>query len=1419
MKVTCPGCNATFKNIPESKKGKTAVCKKCGADFKLQPDDEEIIKPGKTTKFKTAMLEKPPLETVMERPPLETVTENAPLETIMENAPLETIMENAPLETIMENAPLETIMENAPLETIMENAPLETVMDGPAETIMDGPAETVMEDAPGKSLGQTAETIMEGALLQPATLDEEIAASDVTQVSAEEAAVPADWDIDDTILDLYEVKGLLGEGGMGKVYKVFHKTWQVELAVKSPKPSELERAGGAEVFEREAETWVNLGLHPNTVSCYYVRRLGGIPRLFAELVDGGSLQDWIADGKLTGIGEILDVAIQFAWGLHYSHERGLVHQDIKPANVMLTMSGVAKVTDFGLAQARKLSTGGDKGSDTVAYGGMTPAYCSPEQANKERLTPKTDMWSWATSILEMFTGEVTWMYGVAAGAALDEYLKNGSANKNLPHMPDKVSFLLKRCFNEKVEARPKDMKDVADALIDIYQEETGSAYPRRMPKAGRDTGDSLNNRAISLLDLGRINEAERLWEEALFNEPHHPDATFNSGLVAWRRGKVTDIDLTRNMEEAVKTHGAESECDYFLGLIHLERDDCQTAIETLRDVDDSSPAKTNAQTSLEDAEQRSGQCKKLLSTFMGSQGQVTSVALSDDGRQLLAGSDDHTARLLDIETEKELHTFDHESHSVTAVALSASGKLAITGGFCSVKVWDTATGEFLQEFSGHTGWINSVSISEDESKALTSSWDSTVRLWDVATGELINTIEGCFGKACLSANGQLILAGVEDNTIRLMKADSGEQVRTFNITPGALFLSRDAKKAVVADLDDTILVINIDSGKILSRFSGHGGTVTSLALSSDERWVLSGSYDKTVRLWDTATSRCRRTFGRHEDVVCDVAFSSDGKRAVSAGWDKTVRLWSVKEENTYRAPIMVSMVQASETVLSAGAAYDAKLVEVNDAFSKGDMIAAHQSIREARNQPGFSRGAEALEAWGNLYSRLPRNSLNGGWESKTLAGHEGSVNDVAVSADGYHAITGGSDNKAILWDIKSGEALHSFEGHTNRITAVAIAEESSKALTASGDGTMRLWDTAHEGKALSVMTQKAGAILTADISSDGRFVLSGSEESEVVLWDTNSGRAVRSLKGHSGSIESVTFSFDGRYAISGSSDRTARIWELASGKCLRVLSGHITKVNAAKLFVNAKRAITGAEDGSVIVWSTGDAKTINTFDESSAPVTALDISLDGKYFLSADKNRAVRLWSIETGRNLRVFEGHTQQVNSVVFSPDGRFALSASDDKTVKVWTLDWELEKKKPAPYDESAERYLQTFLTRLLPYAGVLPEGRDPFEKEVSLALTRKGKPLVSNEAEERLLSLLGHAGFGWLEADVVKAKLNEMAQSWSGAPESIELEEDTEAGPAELAVGEKVELEEDDEESVDELKTVGFTRWVKSFGTKKR
>lgn len=156
-------------------------------------------------------------------------------------------------------------------------------------------------------------------------------------------------------------------------------TPELRKVLKARKKTEPIRVSG-----KECETWINLGLHPNIVSCYYVRTLGGIPRVFAEYVEGGSLKDWIDHKKLYEEGKdkvlerILDIAIQFAWGVQYAHEQGLIHQDVKPANVMMTVDGTVKATDFGLTKARAV-VGESPNRDSqqsvlVSSGGMTPAY-------------------------------------------------------------------------------------------------------------------------------------------------------------------------------------------------------------------------------------------------------------------------------------------------------------------------------------------------------------------------------------------------------------------------------------------------------------------------------------------------------------------------------------------------------------------------------------------------------------------------------------------------------------------------------------------------------------------------------------------------------------------------------------------------------------------------------------------------------------------------------------------------------------------------------------------------------------------------------------------------------------------------------------------------------------------------------------
>jgi serine/threonine protein kinase len=669
------------------------------------------------------------------------------------------------------------------------------------------------------------------------------------------------------IFNQYKINKKLGEGGFGAVYQARHLSWNVDLAIKVPKPEIVARTGGVEAFEQEAETWVNLGLHPHTISCYYVRRLDCNPLVFAEYVAGGSLHDWIRGRKLyegdkeTSLEKILDIAIQFAWGLDFSHEQGLIHQDVKPENVMMTPGGVVKVTDFGLAKGRVLvdavKTLAD-GTVVTEAGAMTPAYCSPEQANKQTLTRRTDLWSWAVSVLEMFVGERTWQSGSIAGYCLENYLQQEPEDSTLPQMPDKVAELLSHCFQENPSERPRTMVNVANRLQEIYQQVTGIAYPRTIARAAEDIADSINNRAVSLLDLGKQPEAMQLWKKALQVQPQHPESTYNQGLLLWREGEIDDLGLLRRLQEVKNSHPEDWQVDYFIGLVHLERDDCEAAIEILENIGEDGKEQDEVKKALALAKERLPNSSRLLKILKENISDcIHSVCMSADGHYALSGSAGNTLKLWSIDTGECIRTFAGHAGNVASVCMSADGRFALSGNDDNtLKLWSIETGECIRTFTGHSECVSSVSLSADGRFALSAgSYDKTLKLWSIETGECIRTFaehSECIDSVCLSADGRFALSGSYDKTLKLWSIETGECIRTF---------------------------------------AEHTNRVNSVCLSADGRFALSGSDDKTLKLWSIETGECIRTFAEHTNRVTSVCLSADGRFALSDSYDKTLKLW------------------------------------------------------------------------------------------------------------------------------------------------------------------------------------------------------------------------------------------------------------------------------------------------------------------------------------------------------------------------------------------------------------------------------------------------------------------------------------------------------------------------------------------------
>ncbi len=327
------------------------------------------------------------------------------------------------------------------------------------------------------------------------------------------------YQVGDTVDGEYEVLRVFTNGGMGVVYKVHHMDWDIDMAMKCPRAELFADEESKKSFIKECRTWMDMGIHPNIVTCLYVKSIDLSPAIFIEYADGGSLADLIRSGQVysaspeLALKRILDIAIQTARGLGFAHGKGYVHQDIKPANILMTRTGIAKVSDFGLSKASQSLSNhtrqskqidGTERSIVVSSGGCTPAYCSPEQILNRAITRRTDIWSWALMILEMIHEGIFWRFGAEASRKLDK-LWGWQIFSSKVKKSSELLALLKECLNEDEGKRPHDFAVIERRLVAIYSAFFGP-YPRHKPSNILLSAGALCNQIASYSALDEYGE-------------------------------------------------------------------------------------------------------------------------------------------------------------------------------------------------------------------------------------------------------------------------------------------------------------------------------------------------------------------------------------------------------------------------------------------------------------------------------------------------------------------------------------------------------------------------------------------------------------------------------------------------------------------------------------------------------------------------------------------------------------------------------------------------------------------------------------------------------------------------------------------------------------------------------------------------
>ncbi|MFC1604448.1 protein kinase [Planctomycetota bacterium] len=264
----------------------------------------------------------------------------------------------------------------------------------------------------------------------------------------------------------FEIREMIGRGGMGVVYLAGDTRLDRSVAIKSIPPGLMDNATARKRFTREAKLLASLS-HPNIAVIHeIIEKEEGANYLVLEYVPGQTLAERITEGPLK-LQDALTIALQIAEAVAAAHDHDVIHRDLKPGNIMITPDGRVKVLDFGLAKA---SVSKDKNvENTVTQPGRvigTPAYMSPEQACGKDTDHRTDIWSFGCIMYEMLTGHLPFE-GETATDTLARIIERQPDWDVLPQeTPTNIRTLLRRCLEKKPQRR---LRDIGDASIEINE--------------------------------------------------------------------------------------------------------------------------------------------------------------------------------------------------------------------------------------------------------------------------------------------------------------------------------------------------------------------------------------------------------------------------------------------------------------------------------------------------------------------------------------------------------------------------------------------------------------------------------------------------------------------------------------------------------------------------------------------------------------------------------------------------------------------------------------------------------------------------------------------------------------------------------------------------------------------------------------
>ncbi|MGB3761011.1 MAG: serine/threonine-protein kinase [Rivularia sp. (in: cyanobacteria)] len=654
------------------------------------------------------------------------------------------------------------------------------------------------------------------------------------------------------------IRVLSQEGGFGKTYlaqdsdKLNEPCVIKQLAPRIEGNWALKKA--VELFEKEAQRLQELGENPQIPKLLAYFEQDSCLYLVQQFIDGQNLLEELEARREGDIWlrcynekEIREFLLNLLPVLHFVHEHGVVHRDIKPQNIIRRISPQNLIADlvlidFGSSKELKPTLKLKVGTSIGSHG-----YSAIEQIRDGLAYPASDLFSVGATCFHLMTGMSPFQLWTEHGYS---WMNNWEKYLNYP-ISDELADVIDRLLKKDLEQR---YKSAVEVIADLNKPQK---YPVVLPGLVE-----VCEQLVPPTEIFPRNRYTKLKKILLAGTAV---LMFVAGEFWYWKTRETQIRNDTNTQPSI-----------------------QPAVKRESILDRS------------DSNQRQF---ALIKTFNLVYDSVSSLTISPDSRTILTNSL-FGVKLWSLITKQEISVFDAHNAKVNVVAIDPDGTKFVTGSEDkTIKIWNLATGQEIRTLQKHTLGIHALAISPDGKLLASGGDDGSIKLWNLNTGEELVSFDNRdqrISSLAFDSVGKMLASGSLDGSIKIWDTKTQKLLRTLPKSYSKVYFIDFIKKAgsisnnsVIASYNSDIRIWNPITGDKIRTFRGHSQPITSAAISSQKNLLASGSSDKTIKLWNFNTGELLITLRGHSGKVESLAFNRDGNILVSSAEDRTIKVWQI----------------------------------------------------------------------------------------------------------------------------------------------------------------------------------------------------------------------------------------------------------------------------------------------------------------------------------------------------------------------------------------------------------------------------------------------------------------------------------------------------------------------------------------------